>query len=124
LPNVCFGDVATTDEAIDRLHDRGVADRRVRKNDLSISSDHVCRRDGQERRSAMGIFVTFSADELEEFEAWRRANAKDGGVIVIKAVSQRRPDSFKVWFEKPVADHKSLPWYKPVQEDKDAADEA
>ncbi|HJT08787.1 MAG TPA: hypothetical protein VJ747_17785 [Stellaceae bacterium] len=73
----------------------------------------------------MGIFVTFSKEELEEFEEWRKKNAKSGEVIVIEAVSKRRPDSFKVWFEKPVADQKKLPWFKPIQEEKKAeGDEA
>jgi hypothetical protein len=72
----------------------------------------------------MGIFVTFSAEELAEFEKWRQANAKDGEVIVIEKVSKRRPDSFKVWFEKPVAGAKSLPWYKPVQENRAKAEDA
>jgi len=72
----------------------------------------------------MGIFVTFSAEELAEFEKWRQANAKDGEVIVIEKVSKRRPDSFKVWFEKPVAAAKNLRWYKPVQENHGKADEA
>lgn len=70
----------------------------------------------------MGIFKTFSAEELEEFEQWRRKNAKDGEVIVIEAVSKRRPDSFKVWFEKPVAGQEKLPWYKPVAEKSDKTD--
>ena len=64
----------------------------------------------------MGLFVTFSAEDLQEFEKWRRANAKDGEVIIIEAVSRRRPSSFKVWFEKPIVGHKNLPWYKPIQE--------
>jgi hypothetical protein len=72
----------------------------------------------------MGLFVTFSAEELEEFEQWRRKNAKDGEVIVIEAVSRRRPDSFKVWFEKPIAGHKNLPWYKPIEESAGKTDEA
>jgi hypothetical protein len=72
----------------------------------------------------MGIFVTFSKEELEEFEEWRKKNAKSGEVIVIEKVSKRRPDSFKVWFEKPVADHKKLRWYKPIQEKSAEADEA
>ncbi len=66
----------------------------------------------------MGLFVTFSAEELQEFEAWRKANAKEGQVIVIEPVSKRRPDSFKVWFEKPVADQQKLRWYKPIAEAK------
>ena len=72
----------------------------------------------------MGIFVTFSKEELEEFEEWRRKNAKSGEVIVIEKVSKRRPDSFKVWFEKPVAEAKKLPWYKPIQEKSAEPDEA
>ena len=72
----------------------------------------------------MGIFKTFSAEELEEFEQWRRKNAKDGEVIIIEAVSKRRPDSFKVWFEKPVAGHQNLPWYKPIEERGGKTDEA
>ena len=73
----------------------------------------------------MGIFKTFSAEELEEFEQWRRKNAKAGEVIVIEAVSKRRPDSFKVWFEKPVGGIQNLPWFKPIEEKKsdDKADE-
>jgi hypothetical protein len=71
----------------------------------------------------MGLFVTFSAEELEEFENWRRTNAKDGEVIVIEAVSRRRPKSFKVWFEKPVAGHKNLPWYKPIQDERPKTDD-
>ena len=72
----------------------------------------------------MGIFVTFSKEELEEFEAWRKKNAKGGEVIVIEKVSKRRPDSFKVWFEKPVVDHKKLPWYRPIEEKSAEGDEA
>jgi hypothetical protein len=72
----------------------------------------------------MGIFVTFSAEELQEFENWRRTNAKEGEVIVIEAVSRRRPKSFKVWFEKPVAVPKNQPWYKPIQEVAKKTDEA
>lgn len=71
----------------------------------------------------MGIFVTFSAEELQEFEKWKQANAKDGEVIVIEKVSRRRPKSFKVWFEKPVAGHKNLPWYKPIQDELAKPDE-
>jgi hypothetical protein len=65
----------------------------------------------------MGLFVTFSAEELQEFEAWRKENAKSGEAIVIQAVSKRRPDRFKVWFAKPVADQKKLGWYKPIKEE-------
>ena len=73
----------------------------------------------------MGIFKTFSAEELEEFEQWRRKNAKDGEVIVIETVSKRRPDSFKVWFEKPIANAQNLPWFKPIEEkSNDKTDEA
>lgn len=64
----------------------------------------------------MGLFITLSASELEEFEKWRRENAKDGQVIVIEGLSRRRPDSFKVWFEKPLAEPKKLRWYKPIAE--------
>ena len=64
----------------------------------------------------MGLFITLSASELEEFEKWRRENAKDGQVIVIEGLSRRRPDSFKVWFEKPVAEAQKLRWYKPISE--------
>jgi hypothetical protein len=64
----------------------------------------------------MGLLVTFSAAELQEFEQWRKANARDGEVIVIEAVSRRRPDTFKVWFEKPVAGKANLSWYKPVED--------
>ncbi len=64
----------------------------------------------------MGLFLTFSASELDAFEKWRRKNARDGQVIVIEGLSQRRPDSFKVWFEKPVADRDTLSWYKPIAE--------
>jgi hypothetical protein len=71
----------------------------------------------------MGIFVTFSKEELEEFEEWRRKNAQSGEVIVIEGVSKRRPDSFKVWFEKPVAGHKNLSWYKPLAEKSGKTDE-
>ncbi|HEX6841419.1 MAG TPA: hypothetical protein VF113_07815 [Stellaceae bacterium] len=71
----------------------------------------------------MGIFVTFSKEELEEFEQWRKKNAKSGEVIVIEAVSKRRPDSFKVWFEKPAAEHKKQPWFKPIQEKRPEADD-
>ena len=71
----------------------------------------------------MGIFVTFSAEELAEFEKWRQANAKDGEVIVIEKVSKRRPDSFKVWFEKPVAGVQNQPWFKPIEERSDKTDE-
>lgn len=65
----------------------------------------------------MGLFVTFSADELQEFEQWRKANAEKGEVIVIQAVTPRRPDKFKVWFAKPLANPSKLSWYKPVKED-------
>jgi hypothetical protein len=71
-------------------------------------------RGGQEIE--MGLFITLSASELEEFEKWRRENAKDGQVIVIEGLSRRRPDSFKVWFEKPLAEPKKLRWYKPMAE--------
>jgi hypothetical protein len=71
-------------------------------------------RGGQE--IAMGLFITLSASELEEFEKWRRENATDGQVIVIEGLSRRRPDSFKVWFEKPLAEPKKLRWYKPIVE--------
>jgi hypothetical protein len=64
----------------------------------------------------MGLFITLSASELEEFEKWRSENAKDGQVIVIEGLSRRRPDSFKVWFEKPLAEPKKLRWYKPISE--------
>ena len=72
----------------------------------------------------MGLFVTFSAEELQEFKKWREASTKDGEVIVIAPVSRRRPDSFKVWFEKPIAGHKNLSWYKPLAEEGDNTDEA
>ena len=64
----------------------------------------------------MGLFVTFSAEELEEFDRWRKANDKNGEVIVIEPVSRRRPNSFKVWFAKPVPNESNLTWYKPVEE--------
>ena len=71
----------------------------------------------------MGLFATFSAEdatfsaeELQEFEQWRKANAEDGQVIVIEPVSKRRPNSFKVWFEKPIVGHINLRWYKPIEE--------
>jgi hypothetical protein len=64
----------------------------------------------------MGLFVTFSSEELEEFERWRKANAQHGEVIVIEAVSPRRPDRFKVWFAKPLPNEAKLPWYKPIEE--------
>ena len=70
----------------------------------------------------MGLFVTFSAEELKEFKKWREASTKDGEVMIIEAVSKRRPDSFKVWFEKPVAGQEKLPWYKPVAEKSDKTD--
>ncbi len=68
----------------------------------------------------MGLFVTFSAEELREFEEWRKANAKSGEAIVIQAVSKRRPDRFKVWFAKPLPNAASLRWYKPIVEDASA----
>ncbi len=71
----------------------------------------------------MGLMVTFSAEELQEFEDWRRANAKSGEVIVVAAVSRKRPNSFKVWFEKPAPALAKLPWYKPIEEPDAAAAE-
>jgi hypothetical protein len=64
----------------------------------------------------MGLFVTFSSEELEEFERWRKDNAQHGEVIVIEAVSPRRPDRFKVWFAKPLPNETKLAWYKPIEE--------
>jgi len=64
----------------------------------------------------MGLFVTFSSEELEEFERWRKANAKQGEAIVIEAVSRRRPDRFKVWFARPLPKDTNLRWYKPIEE--------
>jgi hypothetical protein len=64
----------------------------------------------------MGLFVTFSAEELQEFERWRQTNAKEGEVIVIEPVSRKREKSFKVWFAKPVANASRLAWYKPIAE--------
>lgn len=72
----------------------------------------------------MGLFVTFSAEQLQGFEKWRRANASTSEVMIIEPVSKRRPDSFKVWFEKPTAGHRQLPWYKPIEEAGGKADEA
>jgi hypothetical protein len=69
-----------------------------------------------QRRITMGLFVTFSSEELEEFERWRKANSKQGEVIVIEAVSPRRPDRFKVWFAKPLPNEAKPPWYKPIEE--------
>jgi hypothetical protein len=97
---------------------------RCGKDRLSFLSDHPLNSLDRSRRPAMGIFVTFSKEELEEFEAWRRKNAKSGEVIVIEAVSKRRPDSFKVWFEKPVGDQNKLPWFKPIEEKRAEADDA
>lgn len=68
----------------------------------------------------MGLFVTFSAEELREFEEWRKHNAKSGEAIVIQAVSKRRPDRFKVWFAKPLANPAGLRWYKPIEEEASA----
>ena len=62
-----------------------------------------------ERRLDVGLFVTFSSEELEEFERWRTANSKQGEVIVIEAVSRRRPDEFKAWFAKPLPNEAKLP---------------
>jgi hypothetical protein len=73
-------------------------------------------RSGGGQEIEMGLFITLSASELEEFEKWRRENAKDGQVIVIEGLSRRRPDSFKVWFEKPLAELQNLRWYKPIAE--------
>jgi hypothetical protein len=64
----------------------------------------------------MGLFVTFSAEELREFEQWRKANVASNQVVVIEPVSRRRPNSFKVWFEKPLAATSNLRWYKPIEE--------
>jgi hypothetical protein len=69
----------------------------------------------------MGLFVTFSSEELQEFEQWRQANAAGGQVIVLEPVSRRRPDRFKVWFEKPIAGSSNLRWYRPIQEAEEAA---
>jgi hypothetical protein len=82
---------------------------------LTLSDEHQPWRQ-QQSELVMGLFVTFSAEELQEFEEWRKANAKSGEAIVIQAVSKRRPDRFKVWFAKPVADHKKLSWYKPIED--------
>jgi hypothetical protein len=73
-------------------------------------------RGNTQRRLTMGLFVTFSSEELEEFERWRKANAQHGEVIVIEAVSRRRSDRFKVWFAKPLPNETKLPWYKPIEE--------
>jgi len=70
----------------------------------------------------MGLFVTFSAEELKEFKKWREASTKEGEVMIIEAVSRRRPNSFKVWFEKPIVGHKNLPWYKPIADEGDKTD--
>lgn len=64
----------------------------------------------------MGLFMTFSSEELQEFEQWRKASAAGGQVIVIEPVSRRRPNSFKVWFEKPIESTSKLRWYKPIRE--------
>ena len=72
----------------------------------------------------MGLFVTFSAEQLQGFEKWRQANASASEVMIIEPVSKRRPTSFKVWFEKPVAGHRQLPWYNPIQEAAGKADDA
>jgi hypothetical protein len=93
-----------------------------RNDRLSFLSDHTLCYGGFERRPAMGLFVTFSAEELQEFKKWREASTRDGEVMIIEPVSRRRPDSFKVWFEKPIADHKNLSWYKPVAEKSDKTD--
>jgi hypothetical protein len=77
--------------------------------------DHLLR-SNMERRLYVGLFVTFSSGELGEFERWRTANSKQGEVIVIEAVSRRRPDKFKVWFAKPLPIEAKLPWYKPIEE--------
>jgi hypothetical protein len=76
-----------------------------------------------ERSFVMGLFVTFSAEELQEFEQWRKANAEKGEAIVVEAVSPRRPDKFKVWFAKPVPNPASLPWYKPLEEARPESEE-
>ncbi len=87
----------------------------VTRNPLTLVYDHSLVGNMQ-RRLTMGLFVTFSSEELEEFERWRKVNSKQGEVIVIEAVSRRRPDRFKVWFAKPVPNETKLAWYKPIEE--------
>jgi hypothetical protein len=87
----------------------------VTQNPLTLMYDHLLR-GNMEPRLNVGLFVTFSSEELEEFERWRTANSKQGGVIVIEAVSRRRPDKCKVWFAKPLPNEAKLPWYKPIEE--------
>jgi hypothetical protein len=87
----------------------------VTRNLLTPVYDHPLP-GNMKRRANMGLFVTFSSEELEEFERWRKANAKHGEAIVIQAVSRRRPDRFKVWFARPLSNDTNLPWYKPIEE--------
>ncbi len=69
----------------------------------------------------MGLIVRLKAEGLEEFEKWRKANAKPKEVILLEPVSKRHPDAFKVWFEKAVPGCSTLSWYKPVEDTDGAA---
>jgi hypothetical protein len=87
----------------------------ITRNLLTPMLDHPLP-GNMKRRPNMGLFVTFSSEELEDFERWRKANAKHGEAIVIEAVSPRRPDRFKVWFARPLPNDANLSWYKPIKD--------
>ena len=63
----------------------------------------------------MGMFINIAAKDLEEFTAWRRANDKSGDkIIILEPLSRKRTDTFKVWFDSPLAAEARRRWYDPA----------
>jgi antibiotic biosynthesis monooxygenase (ABM) superfamily enzyme len=72
-------------------------------------------RQRQVREITMGMFINIAAEDFEAFDAWRKSNDKSGEkVIVVEPLSRKRTDSFKVWFDNPLAAQAKARWYKPA----------
>jgi antibiotic biosynthesis monooxygenase (ABM) superfamily enzyme len=68
----------------------------------------------QAREITMGMFINIAAEDVEAFDAWRKSNDGSGEkVIVVEPLSRKRTDSFKVWFDTPLAAQAKARWYKP-----------
>jgi antibiotic biosynthesis monooxygenase (ABM) superfamily enzyme len=62
----------------------------------------------------MGMFINIAAEDFAAFDAWRKSNDKSGEkIIVLEPLSRKRRDSFKVWFDKPLAAEAKARWYRP-----------
>lgn len=63
----------------------------------------------------MGMFINIAAKDFEAFAAWRKTNDKSGDkIIILEPLSEKRADTFKVWFDSPLATEAKRRWYDPA----------